>query len=1041
MGLTRLSIRRPVLVLMAWVALGVIGLRLLWAMPVELLPNIEFPVVSIVTVYPGAGPQEVESSVTKPLEDAVGTVSGIREIQATSQEGLSLVVVQFQLGTDLNAATAAVREKVDAVRAQLPREVLAPVVQRFSFSAFPILSLSLTSATRSPRQLRELVDDRLKPRLEQISGVANVEVIGGQTREVRIAVDRDRLQAYGLGLGQFTAALTQENLNVPAGFLKEGRREYAVRALGEFTSLEELRDLRLGLPGGGTVRLGDVAEVTDGVGERTQLSRLDGRESVTLLVRKAADANTITVAEAVKRELGRIRREFPDLQVTIASDASTFTREAVNDVFLALLLGIVLASVIVFFFLHDAVNTFIVFLAIPTSLLSSFVVIAGLGFTLNFFTLLGLSLAIGILVDDSIVVLENIHRHLERGELPAEAAYNGRSEIGLAAVAITLVDVVVFVPLALAGGIFGQLLRPFGLTVATVTLFSLFAAFTLTPMLAARWLRRRTGHEEPQGFAARLFAPLDRFYSWLDGTYRGLLSWALRHRAWVVLLGGLSVLFVLPLTSRLGFEFIPSVDQGVFTVRLELPAGTNLETTEAAARRVEAVLRRIPEVETVITNVGTSGQQSQTGPQFAQLLVRLREERRRTDREVVAQLQQDPEANRIPGARVVYAAGNVAGPISPVEVRVRGEDLDLLSATADRIADRLRTVPGIRDVDVSVRLGRPELRVRMDRERAAELGLSTAAIAGILRNAVEGSTDLKFRTGEKEVPVRIRMVRGGQPLRPEDLGDVLLAVVSGRPVYVRDVARIEPGTGPTRIDRRNRQRVVSVTANLKPGSFAGNVNQLAARAIADLRPPGVVVEFGGQAEQIAEAGGTFLFALGLGVVLVYILLSALFESTFTPLAIMLALPLAWVGGILALLLAGKSLSMVSAIGFILLTGLVMKNSILLVDYTNTLRARGLPRTEAVLEAGPTRLRPVIMTTLSVILGSLPVALEFGKGSELRSPLAWAVIGGLAWSTLLTLVVIPVTYTLLDDLRGWVTMRVRGFRPMPGAAPRSEEAGR
>jgi len=1041
MGLTRLSIRRPVLVLMAWVALGVIGLRLLWAMPVELLPNIEFPVVSIVTVYPGAGPQEVESSVTKPLEDAVGTVSGIREIQATSQEGLSLVVVQFQLGTDLNAATAAVREKVDAVRAQLPREVLAPVVQRFSFSAFPILSLSLTSATRSPRQLRELVDDRLKPRLEQISGVANVEVIGGQTREVRIAVDRDRLQAYGLGLGQFTAALTQENLNVPAGFLKEGRREYAVRALGEFTSLEELRDLRLGLPGGGTVRLGDVEAVTDGVGERTQLSRLDGRESVTLLVRKAADANTITVAEAVKRELGRIRREFPDLQVTIASDASTFTREAVNDVFLALLLGIVLASVIVFFFLHDAVNTFIVFLAIPTSLLSSFVVIAGLGFTLNFFTLLGLSLAIGILVDDSIVVLENIHRHLERGELPAEAAYNGRSEIGLAAVAITLVDVVVFVPLALAGGVFGQLLRPFGLTVATVTLFSLFAAFTLTPMLAARWLRRRTGHEEPQGFAARLFAPLDRFYGWLDGTYRGLLSWALRHRAWVVLLGGLSVLFVLPLASRLGFEFIPSVDQGVFTVRLELPAGTNLETTEAAARRVEAVLRRIPEVETVITNVGTSGQQSQTGPQFAQLLVRLREERRRTDREIVAQLQQDPEANRIPGARVVYAAGNVAGPISPVEVRVRGEDLDLLSATADRIADRLRTVPGIRNVDVSVRLGRPELRVRMDRERAAELGLSTAAIAGILRNAVEGSTDLKFRTGEKEVPVRIRMVRGGQPLRPEDLGDVLLAVVSGRPVYVRDVARIEPGTGPTRIDRRNRQRVVSVTANLKPGSFAGNVNQLAARAIADLRPPGVVVEFGGQAEQIAEAGGTFLFALGLGVVLVYILLSALFESTFTPFAIMLALPLAWVGGILALLLAGKSLSMVSAIGFILLTGLVMKNAILLVDYTNTLRARGLSRTEAVLEAGPTRLRPVIMTTLSVILGSLPVALEFGKGSELRSPLAWAVIGGLAWSTLLTLVVIPVTYTLLDDLRGWVTMRVRGFRPTPGAAPHPEEAGR
>ncbi|MDR7568309.1 MAG: efflux RND transporter permease subunit, partial [Armatimonadota bacterium] len=644
-------------------------------------------------------------------------------------------------------------------------------------------------------------------------------------------------------------------------------------------------------------------------------------------------------------------------------------------------------------------------------------------------------------VDDSIVVLENIHRHLERGELPAEAAYNGRSEIGLAAVAITLVDVVVFVPLALSGGIFGQLLRPFGLTVATVTLASLFAAFTLTPMLAARWLRRRTRHEEPRGGASRLFAPLDRFYAWLDGNYRALLSWALHHRAWVVLLGVLSVAFVFPLASRLGTEFLPSVDQGVFTVRLELPAGTNLRTTEAAARRVEAVLRRIPEVETVITNVGTSGQPTQTGPQFAQLLVRLREDRRRTDREIVAQLQRDPEANGIPGARVVYAVGNVAGPISPVEVRVRGEDLGLLTRTADRIADRLRGVPGIRDVDISVRLGRPEVQVYIDRERATELGLSTALIAGALRNALEGNVDVKFRAGEKEVPVRVRMVRDGRALRPEDLPDVLLVTVRGRPVYVRDVARIELGTGPTRIDRRNRQRVVSVTANLEPGYFAGNVNRAASRAIADIRPPGATVELGGQAEQIVEAGGTFLFALVLGVVLVYILLAALFESTFTPFAIMLALPLAWVGGILALLLTGKSLSMVSAIGFILLTGLVMKNSILLVDYTNTLRARGLPRTEAVVEAGPTRLRPVIMTTLSVILGSLPVALEFGKGSELRSPLAWSVIGGLVWSTLLTLVVIPVTYTLLDDFREWVAERARWLRSLPKVASHPEEAGR
>ncbi|MDR7389887.1 MAG: efflux RND transporter permease subunit [Armatimonadota bacterium] len=1037
--MTRLSIRRPVLVLMGWLALGVIGLRLLAGMPVELLPNIEFPVVSIVTVYPGAGPQEVESAVTKPIEEAVGTVSGVREIQASSQEALSLVLVEFALGTDLNAATGAVREKLEAVRAQLPRDARAPVVQRFSFSAFPILSLSLTSDSRTPQELRELVDDRVRSRLEQVPGVANVEVIGGQVREVQVEVDRDRLQAYGLSLAQFTAGVVQENLNVPAGSLREGGRQLAVRALGEFRSVRELEQVRLAVPGGGSVRVGDVARVRDGVAERTQLSRLNGRESVTLLVRKAADANTITVADAVKRELERVRRLYPDLHVTVANDASTFTREAVNDVFLALLLGVVLASAIVFLFLHDAVNTFIVFLAIPTSLLASFVVIASFGFTLNFFTLLGLSLAIGILVDDSIVVLENIHRHLEGGEPPAEAALNGRSEIGLAAVAITLVDVVVFVPLGLSGGVFGQLLRPFGLTVATVTLASLFAAFTLTPMLAARWLRRRTGQEAPPGLSARLFAPVDRFYTWLDARYEGLLRWALRRRGVVVLLGVLSVVGVFPLAGRLGFEFVPTVDQGVLSVRIELPAGTSLARTAEVASQVEARLRRVPEVEDVITNVGTAGQFAETGPQYASMIVRLKEHRRRRDVEVLRELQNTPETALIPGARVVYSTAQVAGPVRPVEVRVLGDDLTLLARTADRIAERLRAVPGTRDVDVSVRIGRPELQVRVDRERASQLGLSTATVAAVLRTAVEGSVDTQLRLDGDEVPVRVRMVRDGRALRPSDLPDLLVATVGGRPVYVRDVAWVEPALGPTQIDRRNRQRVVTVSANLQPGAFAGNVNQLAARALADIQVPGVVVEFGGQAEQIAEAGGTFLFALGLGVVLVYILLAALFESTFTPFAIMLALPLAWVGGILALLATGKSLSIVSAIGFILLTGLVMKNSILLVDYTNTLRARGLERTEAVLRAGPTRLRPVIMTTLSVVLGSLPVALEFGKGSELRSPLAWAVIGGLTWSTLLTLVVIPVTYTLLDDLRGWAARALRR-RPAP-AREVAEEAGR
>lgn len=1042
MWLTKIGIRRPVLMAMAWVALGVLGLRFLAGLPLELLPNIEFPVVVVATIYPGAGPQEVETLITKPIEEATATVAGIRTISSSSQENLSLVQIQFVLGTGLDSATGAIREKLEAVRATLPRDARAPVVQRFSFSAFPIMSVSVTGS-RTPQQLRDLADNTLKGRLEQISGVASVSVVGGEEREIQVNVDRDRLQAYGLSIAQVSAALVQENLNAPAGSITEGRRQVAVRALGEFRTLQDIRDARVPLLTGGSVRLADVATVADTVADRSQISRFNGNESVGLFVVRASDANTVAVADAVKRELARIEREYPDLAVAVVNDQSVFTRDAVNDVFLALVLGALLAVVIVFFFLHDAPSTFIISLALPTSLLSAFIVIAAFGFSLNFFTMLGLSLAIGILVDDSIVVLENINRHRAAGELPSEAALNGRAEIGLAAVAITLVDVVVFVPVAFSGGITGQLLKPFGLTVATVTLFSLFAAFTLTPMLAARWLRRRTADGEHRGsFTARLFAPADRFYQSLDRLYEGVLRWALGHRGAVILAGVLALVLVVPLMARLGFEFIPTPDQGLITATIEMPAGTNLATTDAVTHQVEARLRQTPEVQDILASVGTAGEFAASGPQFANLIVRLRpkSERRRSDQDVLRELQRDPAATAFPGAKVVYAGAGVAGPGSPVNIRIAGPDLRQLNRVAAQVAERIRAVPGARDVDVSSRIGRPEQQVLIDRVRASTLGLSTAQISGILRNAVEGSTDAKYRSGGQEYPIRVRMTDNDRRLTTDDVPDVLLATVAGRPIYLKDVASVVHGSGPTQIDRRDRQRLINVTANVEPGYFAGNVNSAALAAIRDIHPAGVSISAGGQAEFISESGSAIGIALLLAVLLVYILLSALFESTFTPFAIMLALPMAWVGGILALVLTGKSLSLVSAIGFVLLTGLVMKNSILLVDYTNTLRARGRNRNEAIQIAGPTRLRPVIMTTLAVILGSLPTAMQFGEGSELRAPLAIVVIGGLIWSTLLTLLVIPITYTLLDDFRGWVgrLFRRRAVEPAPGVA---EGAGR
>ncbi|MBM3450298.1 MAG: efflux RND transporter permease subunit, partial [Armatimonadetes bacterium] len=1004
MTLTRLSIRRPVLIAMAWLALGVLGLRFLSGMPVELLPNIGFPTLSILTVYPGAGPKEVETLITKPIEDAVGAVPGIDSIQSSSQEGVSLVVVSFVLGTNLDRASADAREKLDAIRATLPRDARQPSLQRFSFAADPILRLTMTSA-RSSQQFRDFVDNTLKARIDQISGVANVTVIGGDRREIQVNIDRDRLQAYGLGINVVSQLLVAENLNVPAGSISEGRRQYSIRALGEFRSVEEIRNLRVGMPGGGQVRLGDFAEVVDTVSERTQISRLNTHESVGIQIRKTNDANTIRVVGAVKAELGRIERDYPEVRVTVVYDQSVFVREAISDVFLALVLGALLAIVIVWLFLPDAISTFIISLSLPTSMLTSFIVISSFGFTLNFFTMLGLSLAIGVLIDDSIVVLENINRHIEMGETPTEAALNGRGEIGLAAVAITLVDVVVFVPIGIASGFIGQLFRPFALTIASVNVVSLFSAFTLTPMLAARWMRRRTSADAHRTGLAERF---ERVYKKWDNGYRGVLAWALGHRAIVLAIGLAAVVVVFPLSSRLGFEFISSPDQGIFGVTIEMPAGTNIETTDAVAKLVEKQLAARTDVEDVVTAVGTKNLQ-QSGPQFANLIVKLVEKHhRQRDTEIIRELQNDPAANRVPGAKIVYAPLGVGPPGAPLNLRVSGSDLDVLTRVAAQISDKVRAVPGTRNVDVSTRIGRPELQIVVDRVRAAEVGLTTGQITGVLRSSIEGNTDAKFRSGGEEYNIRLRMFDRGSKLDTQDVPDVLIGSVGGQPIYVRDVTRILNRTGPTQIDRLDRQRVVDVTGYIQAGFVSGNVVAAAQRAAREVPlPPGVRWTAAGEAEFLRESGETFAIALLLGIVLVYILLAALFESMFTPLAIMLMLPTALVGGILALLVTGKTLSMISAIGFVLLTGLVMKNSILVIDFTNTLRARGRSRLDALLEAGPTRLRPVLMTTLAVILGSLPTAWEFGEGAELRSPLAIAVIGGMIWSAWLTLLVIPV----------------------------------
>jgi HAE1 family hydrophobic/amphiphilic exporter-1 len=1113
MWLTRTSILRPVTITMVVVAILVLGFTSLGKLPVDLYPKMDIPWVTVVAVYPGTSPQEIETLVTKPLEDAVSTISGVKNVTSTSQEGSGWVAIEFEMGTNLDTATNDVREKVDAARFQLPRDMDPPVIEKFSLSSEPVVMFALSSP-RPPRELRHIADDVVKDRIGKLKGVGSVSIFGGDIREIAVAVDKNALEGYGLTINEVVQALQMSNLNLPSGSVKEGKREYAVRAVGEFADPEEIRDVRITTRTGRVIFLSDIAAVSDTVAERSSYARVDRKDSVTVAVRKQSDANTVRVADAVRAELtgltgqvfgldgkevkygtrkpglaGLLRKEVytkgtgtlpPDITARITMDQSNFIREALADLRTSLLLGATFAVFIVFLFLHNLRGTFIVALAIPTSIIAAFTPMLFAGFSLNQMSMLALSLSVGILVDDSIVVIENIYRHLRMGEKPRDAAFSGRTEIGLAAITITLVDVVVFVPIAFMGGIVGQFFRQFGLTVAIATLFSLFVSFTLTPMLSSRWFReaeavpvdeeeagvpvpalemKETRDERRRGLFGRLFAAFDRGYAGFREFYRGLLGWALDHRLatvligvitllgavtigqpWPAKMGPLVVIAVLILagillsgrggrlpvvwvgaaamliagtfTKQMGFEMFPRVDQGRFAVKVELPAGSSLQATDDIARRLEAHLldhTRYPEIESVTTTVGNGGA---ANAEIGVTLVDKRE-RTRSDQDLVAVV--DKYARTIPGATIKTTSyeGMGGGGGAPIHIELTGENMQELATVADRIKAKVAKVPGTLNVDTTWKVGKPELRATIDRNRAADRGVTTAQVASALRTSLEGDTSTKFREGTTQYDIRVRLNEFDR--RSVDQVQNLVVGYQSGPVYLGDIADVSMSTGPTKIDRKNRQRMVAVESDIAPGITQGVMEQQIQKVIADVPKGNVSVYFGGESEVRRESFGSSGQAMMLSVVLIYILMAALFEGYLSPFIIMFALPMALVGALLAITITGNSLSIVTIVGIIMLMGLVGKNAILLVDYTNTLRSRGLERREALLEAGPTRLRPIMMTTMAMICGMLPVAMATARGGEIRAPMAIAVIGGLIVSTMLTLLVIPVLYTVFDGI--------------------------
>ncbi|MBI4457268.1 MAG: efflux RND transporter permease subunit [Acidobacteria bacterium] len=1016
MFLSNLSIRQPVFATMMVVALVVIGVFSYNELKIDLFPNVDLPVVSITTQYPGVAPETVETEVTKRIEEAVNPIGSIRHVSSTTTEGFSSVVVEFQLGTDVNTSLQEIQNKINSIRSLFPRDVKEPVIQQFRPEELPILSVAVLSSSLDAKELTTLSEKILKRRLENISGVGQVRIVGAARREIHVLLDQNKLKAFGLTYPEVLDALRRENLDVPAGKLDQGVRESLVRVAGRIKDPRNLNQIIVAVRGSHPIPLSSVANVEDGVEEQRSFSLLNGEPAVALEIQKQSGANTVQVADNVKEGMRKLQREMPKgVELRVVRDNSVFIRDAVEDVRTTLILGAILTVIVVFAFLNSWRSTVITGLTLPVSVISAFIIMWALGFTLNFMTLMGLSLAIGMLIDDAIVVRENIVRHMERGKNHMEAAGEGTAEIGLAVMATTFTIIAVFFPVAFMGGIVGRFFYQFGMTVGFAVLVSLFVSFTLDPMLSSRWYDPAIESGRRRGLSHWLEALNQKFNLLQEGLGSGL-RWALRHRGWVLGVGILSVAFSFFIFGRLGSAFIPDYDRGEFQISFKMPPGTTLRESTEVGRSISEMLRRSPDVAYSFVTIGAGGT---TPLNEGSVYVKLnpRSERDLTDMRLRQQLRE--QLARWPVLRSSIGEAEQMGEARPIQISVRGTNLADLNAVSAKIIEHARAVRGATDVDSSREDPRPEIRIQVDRKTASDLGLDLGTVSSLLRGLVAGEVVSQYQDPDGDAyDVRVRLEEDQRRLR-QDLEEIYVPVVKVNPggvssVPLSVVARLEDSEAPSLIRRRDLTREVRVMASIQDRPLGDVVNELRAHNDAIQLPTGVQIDYTGQAEDMRETFYYINRALILAVTFIYVILASQFRSFFQPLAIMLSLPLSILG--VALLLWGShdSLNIMSMIGVIMLMGLVTKNAILLVDYANRLQREGENRSRALVAAAKIRLRPIIMTTLAMIFGMLPLAFELGAGAELRAPMARAVIGGLITSTLLTLIVVPVVYTYLDD---------------------------
>ncbi|HMV08524.1 MAG TPA: efflux RND transporter permease subunit [Cyclobacteriaceae bacterium] len=1039
MNLTEISIKRPSVIIVIFAILMLGGAYCYTTLRYELLPPMEVPTLVINTPYPGAAPSEVEQSVTKKIEDVVSGLDRVKSVLSQSYEGVSVIVVEFSIGTDIESKLQEAQRQINNILNTLPEDVESPSISKVSPSDQPILDLMIVSNAGS-LETYDLVENEILPQIQQVEGIGETRLIGGQKREIRVNVDKDRLAFYNLPLSQVTSAINLANLDFPTGKVKDRKAQLTVRLSGKFTTTEQIEDLIVASVQGSAVRIKDVASVLDGAGEQQSISRFNGQEGIGISIKKQSEANAVKISEELRAKIAAIEKRYESkgLKIIIADDSSEFTLEAADAVTHDLVIAVVLVAAVMLLFLHSIRDSLIVLVAIPASLLSTFIAMYMFGYSLNLMTLLAMSLVIGILVDDSIVVLENIHRHLHMGKDRVQATLDGRKEIGFSAMAITMVDVVVFLPIAMINTVVGDVLRQYSVTIVVSTLMSLFVCYTITPWLASRF--GKVTHLNKANIFHRFLLYFESHIQKLINWYSRQLAWTLSHKiiTAIAVIGAFVLTGVIMNMGILGQEMVASGDRGKLLLKLQFDKSTSLTENNLRTLEIENYLRSLPEVKNVFSNIGgasTSGVTASIGSENkTELSVGLVSvaERNSTSAELMLKIRQELES-RYAGLEVNSVVVGITKSEEPIQIVLNSENNEDLMLAKTKLESMVKNIPGANDVSVSVEDGNPELMISLDREKMARLGLRVSDVGSVLQNAYAGNTDAKYRTANYEYDINVKLDEFDRN-SPDDVANISFANDKGEQIMLTQFATVTASSGPSMLERKNRRTSVTIKSNvlgITSGTLAESIN----RAVAlDPLPASVEMKWTGDIERQDDSFKALGLALATAIVLVYLVMVVLYDSFIYPFVVLFSVPVALIGALIALNLAMSTLSIFTMLGIIMLIGLVLKNGILLVDFTNQRKADGRSTFDALMDAGQSRLRPILMTTIAMVIGMLPIALAEGAGSEWKNGLAIVMIGGLLSSLMLTVFVVPMVYYTVDR----VNEKVASTRKQPVLTIQSEE---